>query len=362
MSEIREETSSEMPTAPELHRRQIGIWLSLIALLIFTMVIVGGVTRLTDSGLSITEWDPIMGAIPPMSQEAWDEAFEKYKQIPEYTEINKGMDLEGFKTIFFWEWFHRLLGRFIGLAFAIPFLYFLFTKKIEPALKPKLAGIFVLGGAQGALGWYMVMSGLVDRVDVSQYRLTAHLGVAVILFIACLWVAFDLLVKSEKEGALADSRLRKGAIAFTVLIFIQILLGGLVAGIDAGIGYNTWPLMDDAIIPAGVFGYSPWYLSFFEDLLTVQFDHRMVAYLATIFGVVLWFQARKAALTPRQAQVAHLLLIALVLQVILGILTLVFFVPLSLAAMHQGGALVVLGLGLYWIYLLSDRTVKPQMS
>ncbi len=332
--------------------RQIGIWIFSIAGLIFLMVLVGGITRLTDSGLSITEWDPIMGALPPMSDAAWNDAFEKYKEIPEYKLINKGMSLEEFKFIFFWEWFHRLLGRFIGLAFAIPFLYFLLTRKIERRLTPKLAGIFVLGGAQGALGWYMVMSGLVDRVDVSQYRLTAHLGVAVILYVFCLWVAFGLLFKKrELPSAPQPSNRRAWAYGFASLVFLQILLGGLVAGLDAGIGYNTWPLMDGAFIPVGLLGEGTGLIGVFEHPKTVQFDHRMIAYLITILAAVLWVVGRRGA-SGQVARTLDWVLIAVLAQVLLGILTLVFFVPLWLGVAHQGGALIVLGFSVYYVYLL----------
>jgi cytochrome c oxidase assembly protein subunit 15 len=333
--------------------RQIGIWLLGIAGLIFVMVLVGGITRLTDSGLSITEWDPIMGAVPPMSQEGWDEAFEKYQQIPEYKLVNKGMSLGEFKFIFFWEWFHRLLGRFIGLAFAIPFVYFLATRKVERALLPKLIGLFVLGGAQGALGWYMVMSGLVDRVDVSQYRLTAHLGVAVVLYLACLWVAYDLLHQPDGTRIRVPNKIYQGAIVLTILVFVQLLLGGFVAGLDAGIGYNTWPLMEGAFIPPHLFDMSPWYSSAFEDPMTVQFDHRMLAYVITGFAGLLWFWARREGVPPRFMGLANVVLVTILLQVLLGILTLVFVIPLSLALLHQGGALVVLASTLYWVFIMN---------
>lgn len=333
---------------------QVGWWLMSIALLIFIMVMVGGITRLTDSGLSITEWKPLMGALPPLNEAAWLEAFDKYQQIPEYILVNAGMSLAEFKFIFFWEWFHRLLGRFIGVAFAVPLVYFLITRKIEREMIPRLVLLFILGGAQGALGWYMVMSGLVDRVDVSQYRLTAHLGFAVLLFLFSLWVAFGLLVPKEKLERAATGSMSTHALGFTALVFAQILLGGFVAGLDAGIGYNTWPLMDDAFIPSGLYGESTFVASMFENTMSVQFNHRMVAYLVVIMAGVLFFLSGKASLTARQKKILNFLCLAVLGQVALGIFTLIFFVPLWLGVLHQGGALIVLGLGLYYSYLLKS--------
>ncbi|TNE37202.1 MAG: heme A synthase [Alphaproteobacteria bacterium] len=331
--------------------RPIGLWLIGIAGLIFLMVLVGGITRLTDSGLSITEWDPIMGAIPPMTEEGWREAFEKYQEIPEYKYQNKGMSLEAFKGIFFWEWFHRLLGRLIGVAFAVPLVWFAVTKRISRALLPKLIGIFVLGGLQGGLGWYMVMSGLVDRVDVSQYRLTAHLGVAVAIYCACLWVAFGILFEERRHRLAPSAGLFRLVAGLVVLVFGQILLGGFVAGLDAGIGYNTWPLMEGDFIPPHLYASDPCYLSSFEDPLSVQFNHRMVAYLVSLYvlGLTLWIFADQH-LTSHRPMVLSVLSVV-VLQVVLGILTLVHVVPISLAALHQGGALVVLAVSLYWMFL-----------
>lgn len=336
----------------ERNHKQVGWWLMSVAGLIFTMVMVGGITRLTDSGLSITEWKPLMGALPPLSEAAWLDAFAKYQKIPEYILVNAGMSLAEFKFIFFWEWFHRLLGRFIGVAFAIPLIYFLITRKIEKAMIPRLVLLFILGGAQGALGWYMVMSGLVDRVDVSQYRLTAHLGFAVLLFVFSLWVAFGLLVPRERLEKAATGSLVPHALGFTGLVFVQILLGGFVAGLDAGIGYNTWPLMDGALIPSGIYGESTFVASMFENTMSVQFNHRMVAYLVVVLAGVLYALSRKAPLTARQQKILNLLGLAVLAQVALGIFTLIFFVPLWLGVMHQGGALVVLGLALFYSYLL----------
>jgi heme a synthase len=338
---------------------QVGWWVLSVAGLIFLMVLVGGITRLTDSGLSITEWKPIMGALPPLSEAAWLDAFEKYKQIPEYALVNAGMSLSEFKFIFFWEWFHRLLGRFIGVAFAVPFVYFLVTRSIRKELVPQLVVLFLLGGAQGALGWFMVMSGLVDRVDVSQYRLTAHLGFAVVLFMFALWVALGLLVPRKSlsnQSSTATSSLVKVTAAFIGLVYIQILLGGFVAGLDAGIGFNTWPMMDGAIIPQGLFEGGPFYISAFEHKMTVQFNHRMVAYAVALFAALLVYVSLKANPSAKQRRILILLAFSVAVQIALGIFTLVFFVPLTLAAFHQGGALVVLGLSVYYLYLLQGSS------
>jgi cytochrome c oxidase assembly protein subunit 15 len=356
MAEAAQNRESGQTSAEDQTRNnvQVGWWLMSIALLIFIMVMVGGITRLTDSGLSITEWKPLMGAIPPLSEAAWLEAFDKYKQIPEYILVNAGMSLAEFKFIYFWEWFHRLLGRFIGVAFAVPLVYFLVTRKIEREMIPRLVLLFVLGGAQGALGWYMVMSGLVDRVDVSQYRLTAHLGFAVLLFVFSLWVAFGLLVPKEKLEQAATGSMATHALGFTTLVFAQILLGGFVAGLDAGIGYNTWPLMDGAFIPSGLYAESTFVASMFENTMSVQFNHRMVAYLVVVMAGVLFVLSGKVPLSARQKKILNLLCVSVLAQVALGIFTLIYFVPLWLGVLHQGGALIVLGLGLYYGYLLKS--------
>ncbi|MEO8991718.1 MAG: COX15/CtaA family protein, partial [Nitrosospira sp.] len=250
--------------------KPIAIWLLVCCALVFAMIVVGGVTRLTHSGLSIVEWQPIVGTMPPLNQSDWDELFEKYHQTPQYKKINVGMSLEEFKGIFWWEYFHRLLGRVIGLAFFVPFVYFLARKAIDRSLGLKLTGIFVLGGLQGAMGWYMVKSGLVDNPHVSQYRLTAHLGLAFAIYAAMFWVALGLLYPvgtSLSSSGLGG--LRRFSTALTTLIFIMILSGGFVAGIQAGFAYNTFPLMNGHIIPPEIFMLEPWYRNFFDNMATV---------------------------------------------------------------------------------------------
>ena len=279
------------------HVRVLRLWLGALALLIVAMILVGGATRLTDSGLSITEWKPVTGAIPPMSDSAWQEAFDAYQKIPEYLELKRGMSLDEFKTIYWWEWGHRFLGRLIGVAFLVPFLAFWFAGYIPRALLPRLLGLFALGGLQGALGWYMVKSGLVARVDVSQYRLTAHLGLAVAILGYTLWLIFDLGRESEGATRSGTSAAAWAAGVVLALIYLQILAGGLVAGIDAGFGYNTWPLINGAFVPSGLSEASPWYLNLFENPLTVQFDHRMLGY-AVVLATILqsgWLAARRGA-------------------------------------------------------------------
>jgi cytochrome c oxidase assembly protein subunit 15 len=348
------ETPSGSPSIPSAHRA-IAIWLLVVAGLVFAMVIVGGATRLTDSGLSITEWKPVTGAIPPLSEEAWEAELDKYRQIPEYQLQNRGMSLEEFKEIYYWEWGHRLLGRLIGVAFFVPFLIFLITRKVERNRVPRLVGLFVLGGLQGALGWFMVMSGLVDRLDVSQYRLAAHLGLAFFIHAALLWTALDYLRGTWGWAAPAQRGFGYGAIALTVLIYIQIILGAFVAGLDAGFLYNTWPLMDGALIPSGLFHETPWISNFFENRLTVQFQHRVVAYLVVIGAAVLWFYGRRAQIGTRVAKASNMLLAIVLLQVALGIWTLLAVVPLPLGLMHQGGAVLALSAAVYLLHRLYAR-------
>ena len=328
----------------------LRLWLYAIAGLILAMVLVGGATRLTDSGLSITEWKPLLGAIPPLSEADWQEAFAKYRQIPEYQLVNKGMSLAAFKAIYWWEWAHRFLGRFIGVAFFVPFLIFWLRGAIPQGLMPRLAAIFLLGGAQGALGWYMVKSGLAERTDVSQYRLAAHLGLAVLIYGATLWVAFGLgrrVFAAER----VSGTLRALAGGFAGLVFLQIVLGGFVAGTDAGLSHNSWPLMDGAIIPDGLFVVQPWYLNLFENVLTIQFNHRMLGYLITLVAMANLFAAWRS---PSRG-IALWVLIAVLAQIALGVLALLSQLHLGLALAHQAGAVILFGLALYQLHAATHR-------
>lgn len=328
--------------------RQIAYWLFTVCVLIFCMVVLGGVTRLTGSGLSMVEWSPIMGIIPPLNETEWMETFAKYRQFPEYQKINEGMSLDEFKSIFVFEYAHRVLGRLIGMAFLLPFLFFWLKKKIRPELTPKLIIMFVLGGLQGLLGWYMVKSGLVSNPHVSQYRLTAHLSAALLIYGYIFWVALGLLFpEHENRNVLNIDKLRKTGIAVTVSICIMIMSGGLVAGTKAGFAYNTFPLMYGYFIPPNLFAMDPFYINFFENITTIQFDHRMIAYLLCVLVPVYWYLSRSRALYGRSRMVFNLLLGMLVIQVMLGIATLVYVVPVVLGAAHQGGAVILLSLALF---------------
>ncbi len=321
----------------------VAMWLLACCAMVFAMVIVGGVTRLTHSGLSIVEWQPIVGAIPPLSTEQWNETFLKYQQTPEYKLVNHGMSLAEFQRIFWWEYAHRLLGRLIGVVFALPLIYFAFTRRIARDLIPWLTIIFVLGGVQGALGWYMVKSGLVDDPRVSQYRLTAHLGLAVLIYGAMLWTALDLLWGRAESPARG---LRRLAIWLRGLVFLMIISGGFVAGIHAGLAYNTFPSMNGQVVPPEIFAIDPWYLNFFNNPATVQFDHRAIAWLLALLVPLLWWKSRRADLMPRSRLLVSALLAMLVVQIALGISTLLLVVPLPLAALHQAGALMLFTLAL----------------
>ena len=316
-------------------RTAVRAWLAVVALLIVAMVVVGGATRLTHSGLSITEWQPVHGVIPPLSQAEWQDEFAKYQQIPEYQQLNQGMTLDEFKGIFWWEWMHRLLGRLIGVVVLVPLFAFWLTGRIEPRLKPRLMALFLLGGLQGVVGWWMVKSGLSVRTDVSQYRLATHLTLATAILAYTVWLARGL-APSPQAGP--RWRLRGIAGLLVGLTVLQIFLGGLVAGLDAGLSYNTWPLMDGGLIPSGLFMQSPWWRNLFENLATVQFDHRLCAYV--LFAVA-WGHAWQARGTA-YARTAVGLGLLVSLQAVLGVATLLTVVPLPLALLHQLGAVTVL--------------------
>lgn len=326
-------------------------WLLVVAALVFLMVSVGGATRLTGSGLSITEWQPIMGVVPPLSQADWLEAFAKYQQIPQYHHVNRGMSLDAFKAIFWWEWTHRFLGRLIGAAFLLPFLYLLAVGQMPRALLGRLCGIFVLGALQGVIGWYMVRSGLADRIDVSQYRLALHLGLAIVIFGALIWMALSLDAPQERRAGATRPAHVGAALGIVLLVLLQILLGAFVAGLKAGASYNTWPLMDGRLIPDGLGAMQPWYLNVFENALTVQFNHRLAAYglvLAVIWQVWTLRRTRSARITLTATALAA----AVLAQAALGIATLLAQVPLALALAHQAGAAAVFGLAVWHLHTL----------
>jgi len=334
--------------------RVMAIWLLLVAAMVFAMVVLGGVTRLTHSGLSMVDWRPVTGWLPPLSETEWERTFEAYRQFPEYQKENLGMTFREFQGIFWLEYLHRLWGRLIGVAFAVPLVVFAVRGWIDRRLAPKLVLMFILGGLQGVLGWYMVKSGLVDRPDVSQYRLTAHLGAALVIYGYIIWTAMELLAP-EPLGAPRRRPWRFAAI-LVVLIFVTAMSGGFVAGLDAGLAYNTFPLMDGELIPDHLLALRPLYLNLFEDVTTVQFNHRVLA-IATLAAVVLfWFAARRAPLPGRALRSVDVLVVAAVVQVALGIATLVMIVPVPLAATHQGGAVVLLTAALWAAFeLRPDR-------
>jgi cytochrome c oxidase assembly protein subunit 15 len=332
------------PVSPA--NRAIALWLLLVCGLVFAMVVLGGVTRLTHSGLSIVEWKPLVGTIPPLTHADWLELFEKYKLTPEYQQVNRGMDLAGFQGIFWLEYFHRLLGRTIGLVFLLPFLYFLLRKQIERPLRPKLVAMFVLGGLQGLMGWLMVASGLVDQPRVSPYRLTAHLGLAVLIYGYILWVALGLLWPRPAVAEDPARKLRGHGRGVTALIVITILAGGFVAGTRAGFAFNDWPWMHGRLIPDGMYAMQPLWEDWFENIATVQFHHRLLAYLLALMIPAWWWMSRRQALDGATRALFHLLLAMLAVQVLLGITTLLYVVPLPLAAAHQAGAMTLLTLGL----------------
>lgn len=335
--------TAPIAAAPDRVRRNRALlrgWLYAVLVVLFALVLVGGATRLTDSGLSITEWQPIHGVVPPLNEAEWQEEFAKYRQIPEYTQINAGMTLDAFKRIFWWEWAHRLLARGVGVIFALPLIFFALSGRIERGLGPKLTGLLLLGGLQGAVGWWMVASGLAERVDVSQYRLATHLTLAAVIFAAIMYVARGLAPHSERA---ADHGTRRAAGILVLMILVQIYLGGLVAGLDAGLSYNTWPLMDGAVVPGDLFILDPAWTNLFENPKTVQFVHRIGAYVVLLGALWHVVQVQRRLPGTTHARRAAILLGILSLQAGIGIATLLTQVEFFWALAHQAVALAALG-------------------
>ena len=325
-------------------QRAVAWWLFACCALVFATMVVGGVTRLTHSGLSIVEWKPLIGALPPLTEAHWLELFARYQQTPEFQKVNHDMTLDGFKFIFWWEWAHRLSGRLIGVVFFLPYLWFLARGRLRGALAGKVFGFFILGGLQGAMGWYMVKSGLVDDPRVSQYRLAAHLGLAFLIFGLMGWTGLDLLQRRSRTSASrpAAASTRRLGTWLVALVFIMALSGALVAGIHAGLAYNSFPLMNGHFVPPEIFMVEPLWLNFFTNMATVQFDHRMIAWL--LMGLIPWFSWRMGTETPGARPAAVALTLWLAVQVILGVATLLLQVPVALGAAHQAGAMVLFGL------------------
>ncbi|HVG51225.1 MAG TPA: COX15/CtaA family protein [Xanthobacteraceae bacterium] len=343
------------------HARAIRLWLFAVAALVFVLVIVGGATRMTESGLSITEWRPATGIIPPFSEPAWQAEFEKYQTIPQYTQRNFGMTLSAFKTIYWWEWTHRFLARLVGVAFLLPFLFFLWRGWIGRDMAAKLAVIFGLGALQGAVGWWMVASGLSERTSVSQYRLAVHLTLASLIFAALIWAA--LRIGEKREGsASVPARLRWGGRLLLILVFFQIYLGALVAGLRAGLSYNTWPLIDGAFIPDAerMLFETPLWRNFFENTLTVQFNHRMMAYTLLIVAILHAIDMARNAPYGAATQSAIVLCGAITVQALVGIFTLLTQAPIDLALIHQAVAMGVLAVAVvHTVNLTPPRAPVP---
>ena len=325
------------------HLGAVRWWLLCIAAMIATMVLVGGATRLTESGLSIVEWKPVTGMLPPLSQEQWTQAFDGYKAIPQYRELNAGMSLGEFKTIFWWEWSHRLLGRVIGLAYLLPFLWFLWRGALNADVRRRLWMIFGLGALQGVVGWWMVASGLSQRVEVSHYRLATHLVLALFIFASIVWTLRRL---ADRPPMIASLRLKTASVILLALTFVQLYLGALVAGLRAGKVYNTWPDIDGGFVPsaARLFFENPWWRNLFDNTLTVQFEHRMTAYALFALAVLHLIDAVRSRAGVAVIKGALWLAAAIALQATLGILTLLNQAPIDLALAHQAVAIAVLTL------------------
>jgi len=331
--------------------KAVGLWLLAVALVILAMITIGGLTRLTGSGLSITEWKPIMGVMPPLSDAQWADAFAKYQRIPQYMLENRGMSPEAFKGIFWWEWTHRLLGRLLGVVFFVPFIWFAATGAIKRIEWPRMLLLFALGGLQGFIGWWMVTSGLETGVSVSQYRLAIHLGAALLLLVAILWIALEYLRGGKSTG------MSKRASAFVVLIYVQMLLGALVAGLHAGLVYNTWPDMNENLFPENPFFAAPWWINFFEDPGLAQFDHRIGAYL--VAACAAWIYVQGIKLSGYAKISAKLVAVITVFQLFLGISTLLLMAPLWLSALHQITAAALLCAAVWHAY---EVRIHPNMS
>lgn len=329
--------------------RWIAGWLGICAMTILGMILLGGVTRLTESGLSMVDWRPIMGVIPPLTETQWLDTFAAYQQYPEYQKLNQGMDLSGFKQIFWFEYLHRVLGRLIGLMYFIPLVIFAMRRMIAPQLLPTLVLLLFLGAAQGLLGWYMVKSGLVDRPSVSQYRLTAHLGVAVAIYALMMWLVFRV------SAGLSPSPRHIGPVGGVLIagVYILILSGGFMAGTDAGFAYPTWPLMGESFVPMGY--YAEGWRATFEGVATIHFNHRILAYALAVLVLFVSVRSLRQSTQPRVRLGAVLMLLALSFQIMLGIATVLSQVAIPMAATHQVGAVLLLTAVLFWSHAHTDR-------
>lgn len=351
----------------------VTVWLTLVVIMIFVMIVLGGVTRLTQSGLSMVEWQPITGWLPPQDAAAWEDAFEKYRQFPEYQHLNVGMTVEEFKRIFLMEFGHRVWGQTTGLLILLPLVGLVLFRRLDGWLSRRMFVAFLLYVSQGVLGWYMVTSGLIDEPDVSPYRLTAHLGLGVAVFGLVVWTLLQhraSVPAGHKAGHEAGHETehevgpRRGARVWAVfvaaLIFLTILSGGFVAGLNAGLTYNTFPLMDGRLVPEGLNDLSPAYRNIFENITTVQFDHRVLAMTTFASVVLIWMVTRLRGLSPKARRAASFLLAVVLVQVGLGISTLLMVVPVTLASMHQAGAMVLFACALWTVHALRPDRPRPQ--
>ncbi len=339
----------------------VRLWLAIVAILVLAMIVVGGATRLTDSGLSITEWRPLLGAIPPLSDADWQDAFAKYKQIPEYREVNRGMSLDAFKVIYWWEWGHRFLGRIIGVVFAVPLLAFWLTGRLPRGLGLPLAGLLLFGGLQGAIGWYMVQSGLTEGVDVSPYRLALHLSMAILILGLIVWTILGLSPPDTRVILLdtVTPAQRRRASVLLALVFLQIVAGAFVAGHKAALVYNTWPTMNGDLVPDGLLMLAPWWLNAVENITTIQFNHRLLAYVLVLLALWHAWSVTRSADARTPGATAVLLAAGLLAQAALGIVTLLAVteakIPVGLGVAHQGGAAIVFMLAVWHRHAIGRR-------
>ncbi len=342
----------------EQDKKWMRAWFISGAVLIMLILIVGGITRLTGSGLSMTDWKPILGSIPPITEAQWEDAFDQYKQFPEYQQINRGMDMSEFKFIFFWEYLHRMLGRLIGVVFLVPFIYFVAKKKLNAKWLKRSVWLLILGGSQGLMGWYMVQSGLVDLPYVSPYRLTAHLMLAFIIFGFCVWYAADLTrFKSQVEPRKRE--LSNWLKVLFGIVFIQIAWGGLVAGLDAGHVYNTFPKMYQYWVPPEVMALEPWYQNLTENSSTVQFTHRMLAALIGVMAIAYWVRLFTVQTSKSAKLWGGVIFVLVLIQYALGVFTLISHVQITLAVLHQFFAILLMGAILLGIYSIGENRVRP---
>ncbi|TFG46668.1 MAG: heme A synthase [Gemmatimonadales bacterium] len=327
-------------------RRRVGTWLAIWAAMVLVLVLIGGATRLTESGLSITEWKPVTGVLPPLDHAAWEAEFARYQQIPEYQQLNMGMTLAQFQVIYLWEFSHRLWARLVGLALALPLAFFLWRREVRGALAWRIGGILLLTGLQGAMGWYMVKSGLTVRTDVSQYRLAAHLALALVVYALAVWTGAELLGygprRTKALDPMREASLRRRTAWFAAFVFVTIMSGAFVAGLDAGHAWNTFPLMGGRVVPPGYAALSPWYLNLFENIAAVQFHHRLLGLTVALLSVLLWRFSRGVPLPGGSRRWFAALAVLAALQMVLGIATLLLHVPVPVAVLHQLGAVLVL--------------------